>query len=52
MEMERCKYRAGKENRGVAPGFGPGASQSPCGLGLGDALYFPEKDLAGAVCVF
>ena len=36
---------------GAGPGEGLRAGQSPCGLGFGDALQLPKKDLASAVRV-
>ena len=37
---------------GSGPGEGLRASQPPGGLGLGDALQLPKKDLASAVRLF
>ena len=37
---------------GAGPGEGIGAGQSPCGVGLGDALQLPKEDLADALWVF
>ena len=33
----------------TGPGQGLRADQSPCGLGLGNALQLPKEDLAGAM---
>ena len=57
MEVERFNGRAkGRRARscvfGLRLGEGLGASQLPCGLGLGDALQLPKKDLAGTLWVF
>ena len=57
MKMERYKFCAGEEGwEAVAlvldgPGKGFRPSQSPCGVGLGDALQLPEEDVAGAMRV-
>ena len=44
-----------EKQRSSSSGFGSGeglrAAESPCGVGLGDALQLPDKDLAGAVRV-
>ena len=44
-----------EKQRSSSSGFGSGEglrpAESPCGLGLGDALQLPDKDLAGAVRV-
>ena len=53
MEMERFKYRAGEEDLGavalVLAGEGLRAGQSPCGVGLGDALQLHKEDLTCAL---
>ena len=54
LEMERFDGKAKEEDQG-AFGLGPGpgeglrTSQSPCNLGLGNALQLPKEDVAGAV---
>ena len=40
MELERLKHRTGEER-----------GQSPCGVGLGDALQLHQKDIAGVMQV-
>ena len=50
MEMERLNGKAKEEDQGAAgPCEGFWASQLSCGLGLGDALLLPKKDVAGAL---
>ena len=34
---------------GPGPGEGLRAGESPCGVGVGNALQFPKEDLAGAL---
>ena len=55
LEMERFKCQAGERSGssrlGLGPGEGLGTGQSPCGLGLGDALRFSQEDFAGALRV-
>ena len=43
--------RMGSSGSGAGLGKGFRASQSPCGVGLGDALQLPEEDVAGAMRV-
>ena len=58
-EMERVKYQTGEKNQGAVTkkkrsgrGEDIRAGQSPCGVGLGDALQVPMEDIAGAVRLF
>ena len=48
VQMSRRTKRSGSSRPGLGPGEGLGTGQSPCGLGLGDALRFSEEDFAGA----
>ena len=49
-QNKRRGSRIGSLGLGLGDGFR--TSGPPCGLGLGDALQLPKRDIAGAVWVF
>ena len=52
LEMERFDGKAKARGLGPEPGRALRASESPCGVGLGNALQLPKEDLSSVLQLF